>query len=95
MPIGGSGSRRRRPAGAAGATGHDTVATGADGTEGRHGDSAEDLRYRSFLPLMRDPLPYGMTANRESIEALVTYALQQKLIPTRPQLDQVFVDIDA
>jgi len=59
-----------------------------------HGDSPEDKRYRNFLSLMRDPLPYGMAANRASIEALVTYSLQQKLIPSRPQLDRVFVDID-
>ena len=60
-----------------------------------HGDSPEDKRYRSFFSLMSDPLPYGMAANRASIEALVTCALQQKLIPSRPQLDQVFVNIDA
>ena len=59
------------------------------------GDSPEDKRYRNFFSLMGDPLPYGMAANRPSIEALVTYALQQKLIPSRPQLDQVFVAIDA
>ncbi len=58
------------------------------------GDSPEDKRYRNFLSLMSDPLPYGIAANRASIEALVTYSLQQKLIPSRPQLDQVFVDID-
>jgi len=58
------------------------------------GDAAEDKRYRNFLSLMSDPLPYGMVANRPSIEALVTYSLQQKLIPSRPQLDQVFVEID-
>ena len=58
------------------------------------GDSAEDKRYRNFLSLMSDPLPYGMAANRASIDALVTYSLQQKLIPSRPQLDQVFVEID-
>ncbi len=58
------------------------------------GDSPEDKRYRNFLTLMSDPLPYGSAANRASIEALVTYSLQQKLIPARPQLDQVFVDID-
>jgi 4,5-dihydroxyphthalate decarboxylase len=58
------------------------------------GDSVEDKRYRKFLALMNDPLPYGISANRDSIEALVTYALQQELIPSRPQLDQVFVDID-
>jgi 4,5-dihydroxyphthalate decarboxylase len=58
------------------------------------GDSPEDKRYRAFFSLMNDPLPYGMAANRSSIEALVTYSLQQELIPSRPQLDQVFVDID-
>ena len=58
------------------------------------GDSPEDKRYGNFLSLMSDPLPYGNAANRASIEALVTYSLQQKLIPSRPQLDQVFVDID-
>ncbi len=58
------------------------------------GDRPEDNRYRKFLSLMDDPLPYGMTANRASIEALVTYSLQQELIPSRPQLDHVFVAID-
>jgi len=58
------------------------------------GDSPEDKRYRNFLSLMSDPLPYGSAANRASIEALVSYSLQQKLIPARPQLDQVFADID-
>jgi len=58
------------------------------------GDSPEDKRYRNFLSLMSDPLPYGIAANRASIEALVTYSLQQELIPSRPQLNQVFVEID-
>jgi 4,5-dihydroxyphthalate decarboxylase len=58
------------------------------------GDSAEDKRYRAFFSLMSDPLPYGMATNRSSIEALVTYSLQQELIPSRPRLDQVFVDVD-
>jgi 4,5-dihydroxyphthalate decarboxylase len=59
------------------------------------GESAEDKRYRGFFSLMSDPLPYGMAANRPSIEALVTYALQQELIPSRPELDRVFVNVDA
>jgi 4,5-dihydroxyphthalate decarboxylase len=58
------------------------------------GDKPEDKRYHKFLSLMDDPLPYGMTANRCSIEALVTYSLQQALIPSRPQLDHVFVAVD-
>jgi 4,5-dihydroxyphthalate decarboxylase len=59
------------------------------------GDSVEDKRYRGFFSLMNDPLPYGIAANRPSIEALVTYALQQKLIPSRPPLDRIFVNVDA
>jgi 4,5-dihydroxyphthalate decarboxylase len=59
-----------------------------------NGDAAEDKRYRKFLSLMSDPLPYGISANSPSIQALVTYSLQQKLIPSRPQLNQVFVEID-
>jgi 4,5-dihydroxyphthalate decarboxylase len=58
------------------------------------GESVEDKRYRKFLSQMRDPLPYGISANQASIEALVTYALQQELIPSRPRLDQIFVEID-
>jgi 4,5-dihydroxyphthalate decarboxylase len=58
------------------------------------GDTPEDKRYRGFFSLMNDPLPFGMAANGASIEALVTYALQQGLIPSRPKLDQVFVDIN-
>jgi 4,5-dihydroxyphthalate decarboxylase len=58
------------------------------------GDSVEDKRYRKFSSLMNDPLPYGISANRASIEALVTYALQQELISSPPPLDQVFVQIN-
>ena len=58
------------------------------------GDTAEDNRYRGFLSLMSDPLPYGISSNRASIEALVTYSLQQELISSRPQLDRIFIDID-
>ena len=59
------------------------------------GSTPEDMRYRSFAPLMSDPLPYGMAANRASIEALITYALQQGLIPKRPPLSDVFFDPEA
>ena len=55
-------------------------------------DSETDKRYRSFIPLMGDPLPYGMKANGASTDALMTYALQQKLIPERMPLEQAFFD---
>ena len=56
------------------------------------GDTDNDKRYRSLIPLTGDPLPYGMKANRASIEALMTYALQQKLIPERMPLNHAFFD---
>ena len=59
------------------------------------GQAPEDLRYRTLAPLLGDPLPYGMKANRASIKALMTYALQQKLIPARMPLEQAFVDPEA
>ena len=59
------------------------------------GETPEDMRYRGFIPLMGDPLPYGMKANRASIDALMTYALQQKLIPERMPLEQAFFDPEA
>jgi 4,5-dihydroxyphthalate decarboxylase len=65
-----------------------------DELTGGRGDKPEDKRYHKFLSLMNDPLPYGMTTNRPSVEALVTYSLQQGLIPSRPKLDQVFIEID-
>jgi len=59
------------------------------------GQTPEDVRYRSFMPLMIDPLPYGMTANHASIDALMSYALQQKLIPERMPLEQAFFDPES
>ena len=59
------------------------------------GDTDNDKRYRGLIPLLGDPLPYGMKANRASIDALMTYALQQKLIPERMPLEQVFFDPEA
>ena len=44
---------------------------------------------------MADPLPYGIKANTASIEALITYALQQGLIPKRPAVSDVFFDPEA
>ncbi len=60
--------------------------------KGTEGDSADERKYRGLMPLVGDPLPYGLKANMPSIEAMLTYGLQQKLIPKRMPLDEVFVD---
>lgn len=59
------------------------------------GDSADDRKYRGLMPVVGDPLPYGIAANQASIDALITYALQQGLIPSRPRIADVFVDPEA
>jgi 4,5-dihydroxyphthalate decarboxylase len=60
--------------------------------QGKAGDSADDKKYRGLMPLVGDPLPYGMKANLTSIEAMLTYGLQQNLIPKRMTLEEAFVD---
>jgi 4,5-dihydroxyphthalate decarboxylase len=37
-------------------------------------------------------LPYGIAANRASIEALATYALQQGLLPGPMAMNEMLVD---
>ncbi len=59
------------------------------------GSAPEDVRYRSFAPLMSDPLPYGMAANAASIDALITSSLQQGINPKRPAVREVFFDPTA
>jgi 4,5-dihydroxyphthalate decarboxylase len=60
--------------------------------QGKAGDSADDKKYRGLMPLVGDPLPYGMKNNLTSIEAMLTYGLQQNLIPKRMTLEEAFID---
>jgi 4,5-dihydroxyphthalate decarboxylase len=60
--------------------------------KGTQGDSADEKKYRGLMPLVGDPLPYGLRENMPSIEAMLTYGLQQKLIPKRMSLEEAFVD---
>jgi len=62
------------------------------GSEVGKGDSADDKKYRGLMPLVGDPLPYGLDANLRSIEAMLTYGLQQNLIPKRMSLEEAFID---
>ena len=38
-----------------------------------------------------DPLPFGLAANRPTIEALIQYAYSQKIIPAKVQPEEAFV----
>ena len=37
-----------------------------------------------------DPLPFGLAANRPTVETLIDYAYRQKIIPTQIQPEEVF-----
>ena len=62
--------------------------------KGSEGNSADEQKYRGLMPLVGDPLPYGLKSNMASIEAMLAYGLQQNLIPRRMPLEEVFVDPD-
>ena len=56
------------------------------------GDSADDKKYRGLMPVVGDPLPYGMKENAASIDAMLKYGLQQGLIPRPLSLTEAFVE---
>jgi len=41
-----------------------------------------------------EPLPYGLKANLPTIETLMTYAVQQKLMPSRLDVEDLFFNLD-
>src|SRR3984957_18372062 len=59
---------------------------------GGEANAPEDQRYRALSPLVGDPLPYGLAANRASLEALATYARQQGLVPRPMAMNEMLVD---
>ncbi|HEY3642857.1 MAG TPA: ABC transporter substrate-binding protein [Xanthobacteraceae bacterium] len=59
---------------------------------GGEADAPDDRRYRALSALVGDPLPYGLAANRASIEALATYALQQGLLAGPMAMNEMLVD---
>jgi 4,5-dihydroxyphthalate decarboxylase len=62
------------------------------GLKAGEGEASDDVKYRNLMALVGDPLPYGMKENMPSIEAMLTYGLQQGLIPKRMPMEDVFVD---
>jgi len=60
-------------------------------------DGAQDADDEKWVALQAivgpDPLPYGLEANVKTIEALIEYALQQKLLATRMTPEELFYPI--
>jgi 4,5-dihydroxyphthalate decarboxylase len=56
--------------------------------------SADDKKWAAMQAIVgSDPLPYGLEANLKTIDALVEYSLQQKLIPKRYAPEELFFPI--
>ena len=52
-------------------------------------------KYRALQQIVgSDPLPYGIEANRATIEALEATAFAQGLTPRRMKMDELFVDLE-
>jgi 4,5-dihydroxyphthalate decarboxylase len=59
-------------------------------------DAASDQKYRALAAIVGpDPLPYGIEANRATLEALVGAAFRQGLIPRPIAVAECFVDPDT
>lgn len=58
--------------------------------------TASDQKYAKLRHIVgHDPLPYGIEANRRTIEALADTAFKQQLTPTRMPIERLFVDPEA
>ena len=55
--------------------------------------SDKDEHYRAMSKIVGDPLPYGIKANRPSMEALITYCNQQGLLKKKYSVDDMFVNV--
>jgi 4,5-dihydroxyphthalate decarboxylase len=50
----------------------------------------DDLHRRVMETTGRDPLPYGIVPNRQPLEELIQYAFEQRIIPRRVALEELF-----
>ena len=63
------------------------LTTLAAGTSGGSGDEAM-LQMRQVIG--DDPLPYGVAANRQTLERFIEFNVQQKIIPQAVQVEDIF-----
>jgi 4,5-dihydroxyphthalate decarboxylase len=52
--------------------------------------SRVDRIHQAALDYMDDPLPYGIDANRDTLEQLIAHAVTQKIIPERMAMEDLF-----
>jgi 4,5-dihydroxyphthalate decarboxylase len=63
------------------------------GLDSREATHASDKKYSKLRSVVgSDPLPYGMTENLKTIQALADTAYRQQLTPRRMPVEELFVD---
>lgn len=66
------------------------------GGESKDLDDKHVKRYRRLMDVVGDdPMPYGIKTNLPTINGLIDYAMQQKLMPRRLSVDELFVNPEA
>src|SRR3989442_79520 len=53
--------------------------------------SSTDQLFRRVMDITGDPLPYGIDPNRLALESLVQYAVEQRILPRRAPMEELFV----
>jgi ABC-type nitrate/sulfonate/bicarbonate transport system substrate-binding protein len=52
--------------------------------------SATDQVFRRVMDITGDPLPYGIDANRQALEAMVQYSVEQGILPRPVAIEDLF-----
>ena len=55
--------------------------------------TADDKKYAGFMPLLGDPLPYGVKSNLASIQCMIDYTHQQGMTPKKFSVEEAFVNL--
>jgi 4,5-dihydroxyphthalate decarboxylase len=53
-------------------------------------DDKDDEFFKKVMDVTGDPLPYGIEPNRKMLEAVVTHAVEQGIIPKHVTVDELF-----
>ncbi len=52
--------------------------------------NADDEFFKRVMDVIGDPLPYGIERNRAMVEAVIEHAVEQRIIPERVRVDDLF-----
>lgn len=54
-------------------------------------ENGDDMFFKEVMDITGDPLPYGIERNRAMLEQVIEHAVEQRIIPRRVAVDDLFV----